>query len=355
MRFPWLQVDADFLATGAGDLAELLRMSEAEAGWAMVRLWGWAISKAETPEGLGLLADEDMQRLAERAAGWKGEPGAFLMALLKPAIGLAQREESGAVRLAGMERYASTLRRMEADRARKSGRGRKDSVPPSTGVPPELPRKTQTQTQTQKEERQLPSAAAVASPVGQVELLEVEAESAPQPLPAKKPRKPAEGPHGDLWRTLEAEYERRMGAKYASGNGGADGTTVSWLLANATPSEAIRRWGLLLEWSKASPNGYPTVNGFAALRQHWNAREVVGLPVSGGRAARPEMAVGRGASGPARECAGCGKETGEGWEYGPERTWIGHYCSCGVALANMPAHPENHAEWARKRRAGRAA
>jgi hypothetical protein len=174
VRFPWLQVDADFLATGAADLAELLRtsggipadalpISEAETGWAMVRLWGWAISKAETPEALGLLADEDMQRLAERAAGWRGTPGAFLAALLRPAIGLAQREEGGAVRLAGMERYASTLRRMEADRARKSGRTPKDLHATSTGIPSELLRKTQTQTQ--KKEEALSAAADPQAPL----------------------------------------------------------------------------------------------------------------------------------------------------------------------------------------------
>lgn len=98
----------------------------------------------------------------------------------------------------------------------------------------------------------------------------------------KKPRKEASGPNAELWRALEAEYEKRMGAKYASGNGGADASTVSWLLAQTTPPEAVRRWGLLLEWSKG---GFPNVGGFVALRSHWNAPQVVGLaPVVKGSA-----------------------------------------------------------------------
>lgn len=222
MRFPWLQVDADFLATGAGDLAELLRtsggipaelqpVSESEAGWAMVRLWGWAISKAETPEALGLLADEDMQRLAERAAGWRGAPGAFLAALLKPAVGLAQREEGGAVRLAGMERYASTLRRMEADRARKSGKAPKELPRNSTGTPSELQRKTQTQTQTQKE-TSASQASAAASPPGDdlpdSSAFALEAQEPPGP-PAKKPR---ETPPGEvLYVRLESSRRAECG------------------------------------------------------------------------------------------------------------------------------------------------
>lgn len=156
MRLPFLQVDWDFLATSAGDLAELLRTSEAEAGWAMVRLWGWAITKAATPESLGVLAGDDMQRLAERAAGWKGEPGAFLAAICGPAVALAQRGEDGIIRLSGMDRYAATYRKQESDRARKSRGSRAEVAAPSIGTPTEVARKTQTQTQTQTQRREDP-------------------------------------------------------------------------------------------------------------------------------------------------------------------------------------------------------
>lgn len=198
MRLPFLQVDADFLATGARDLAELLATSEADAGWSMVRLWGWAVSKAATPAALGLLEGPDMQRLAERAAGWTGEQGAFLAALLNPALALAQSEEGGAVRLLGLDRYAATFRKMEADRLRKSGGSRGAVARNSAGTPSEVARKTQTQTQTQKEEAIL-SAGADAPGDDLPEATEHAEEE--QPLLVAVPAKPSETPEAlrALW------------------------------------------------------------------------------------------------------------------------------------------------------------
>lgn len=66
-----------------------------------------------------------------------------------------------------------------------------------------------------------------------------------------------------------------MGHAYAVSNAGADATAVKWLreVAKAPPEEAVRRWGRLLEWSKG---GFPSVTGFASLKQHWNAPQVTG-------------------------------------------------------------------------------
>jgi hypothetical protein len=130
---------------------------------------------------------------------------------------------------------------------------------------------------------QQPSAAAEASAGGQASLVSVPA-TTPPPLPAKPkpPRKEADSEHHALWRALEAEYARVMGHPYASGNGDQDAKAVQWLreTAKATLEESVRRWGNLLRWSQS---GFPTVTGFAALRQHWNAAKVTGAtrPKSG--------------------------------------------------------------------------
>ena len=127
MRLPFIQVDAQFFETGAADLAELLGLTEPVAGWAMVKLWGYVVSKATSPDDLGMLVGSDAQRLAERAAGWRGTSGNFLGALCNPAIGLADRRDDGAVVLRGLERYAATFKKNARDAARMS-RLRRDAA-----------------------------------------------------------------------------------------------------------------------------------------------------------------------------------------------------------------------------------
>jgi hypothetical protein len=163
-----------------------------------------------------------------------------------------------------------------------------------------------------------------------------------------KPKKQPDSEHHALWRALEAEYLRVMGHPYASSNGGQDAAAVKWFRETAPPEEAVRRWGALLEWSKG---GFPSVTGFASLRQHWNAPQVAGGPSR----QRHEAHVGRGSEG-SRACAGCGSE-GPGFLAGCEgdRVWLGYECGCGKAWSGAGLPYDEAAAWATARRAGRAA
>lgn len=285
MRLPFLQVSQEEMAR-ARTLAGYLGVAYAHALGMTVVLKAAALEAALEDDVSGAILDPNPAEWMAVQCGWPLERADVLAAALVR-CGFAMAGPSGGHAVAGMEPYARALdtseKRSEAGRrgaeARKSrgGYGRAMAGPqPINGDGVASDAKTQTQTQI---EDQQPLAAAGASPASQVALLELQAET-PPPLPAKKPRKPAEGPNADLWRALAAEYEARMGVPYASGNGGADASTVAWLLAQTTPPEAVRRWGLLLEWSKG---GFPGVGGFVALRSHWNAPQVVGLaPVTKG-------------------------------------------------------------------------
>lgn len=104
---------------------------------------------------------------------------------------------------------------------------------------------------------------------------------------------------------------------------------------------------LFMGWAVAESKGY-SVGFFANQWETWVRQAKATVAPAG----RPN-AVGRGAEGPARECAGCGEETGEGQQHG--QTWVGLYCGCGAALFRLATPPADVGQWARNRRAGRAA
>jgi hypothetical protein len=259
MRFPWLQVDADFIGAHAGDLGAHLGIGRREAMGLALDLWTWALARARDdapPDGMVTGTGTVPDRLLAGSVEWTGPAESFTAALV--AVGLAVRVDGG-YRLTGFDRYRATWEKNRRRTGAKPERNR-------SGTGEEPVRKTQTQTQKAEEEK--PSAAAVASPGGQGTLVQV----AEKP---KAPRKQPEGEHHALWRALEAEYLRVMGHPYASGNAGADATAVKWLreTAKAAPDECVRRWGNLLTWSRT---GWPSVTGFQSLRQHWVAPHVIG-------------------------------------------------------------------------------
>lgn len=141
-RLPFVQVDTDFITHGATALAAVLgpEVSTAQAGWAVLQLRTWALSRATDEATLGFIPGAHAAHLVATFAGWKGDPSAFLDALCDPAVGLAEVRQDG-VQLLGLERDAAAVRKSRSDRERMSRRRRGD-----------VDGKTQTQTQTQKEE-----------------------------------------------------------------------------------------------------------------------------------------------------------------------------------------------------------
>lgn len=120
MRFPWLQVDADFIAARSRDLASLLPpvavpevgagatrlVSRHEAMGMMLDLWSWVLGRtAQDSPPTGLVPGINAPRLVAGAADWRGDPGLFVEALV--GAGLAEWGQSG-VRLRGLDRYGRT-------------------------------------------------------------------------------------------------------------------------------------------------------------------------------------------------------------------------------------------------------
>lgn len=189
MRFPWLQVDADFIAAHAGDLGAHLGIGRREAIGLAVDLWTWALARAPDdapPDGIVTGTGAVPDRLLAGSVGWTGPEAQLTEALVS--CGLAVRIESG-YRLTGFSRYKATW---EKNRRRPGGKPDRNRT--GTGEKPE--RKTQTYTQKKDETtlaagadepEDLPDATEDAHPVSQPPLFAV-------PPPEKPKRKAGADP-----------------------------------------------------------------------------------------------------------------------------------------------------------------
>jgi hypothetical protein len=127
MRFPWLQVDADFIAARAGDLGAHLGISRREAMGLALDLWTWALARAPddaAPDGSIQATEPVASRLIATAVGW-GADEAFLINGLE-AVGLLVRMVGG-YRLRGFGRYKTTW---------DKNRRRSSQLPSGVRLPP---------------------------------------------------------------------------------------------------------------------------------------------------------------------------------------------------------------------------
>lgn len=186
MRFPWLQVDADFIAAHAGDLGAHLGIGRREAIGLAVDLWTWALARAPDdapPDGVITGTGTVPARLLAGAVGWTGPEATLTDALV--ACGLAVRIDDG-YRLTGFSRYKATWeknRRRPGDRPDRNRTG--------TAAKPE--RKTQTQTQKDEDLSASRSAGAEApredAPTRPPLVLEPSPSDAPPEEPKKRERR----------------------------------------------------------------------------------------------------------------------------------------------------------------------
>jgi hypothetical protein len=179
MRFPWLQVDLDFITAHSRDLSALLGVSRREAIGLAVDLWTWALGRTtgDAPPS-GEIIHPQAARLVAGAAEWAGDPATLCSAL--EASGLLTVLPNG-VRVRGLSRYTRTWekngrRRGPADTAPVTGEGPAECAP----VPAS---KTQTQIETKKEA----SASQEPGPVPEGKAFALEVQK-----PGKRPRKQAE-------------------------------------------------------------------------------------------------------------------------------------------------------------------
>lgn len=267
MRFPWLQVDSDFIESKAGELGALLGISRREASGLALDLWKWCLSRSppdRPPDGF-VTGSAPVPVLAS-GVSWPGDPEQLVSALVE--VGLVERVPEG-LRVRGTDRYRATW---EKNRRRPSGtkpeRNRSGTAPEPVREPE---RKTHTQKQMNIEAVEDPPADAGAP--GQVGLFGTP--SAP-PGKTKAKREPQGDPrHRPLTDALVAADVELRGGPYGH-RGGRDAKAVSDCLALADQSpetagekasaEVLRRWRIARRW-----HGFPACNSLTDLATHWNA------------------------------------------------------------------------------------
>lgn len=346
MRLPFMQLESDFLAHGAAELANLARCTVAQAIGHVSLLRAWAVSHAtdEAPPD-GWVPGEVGGRRIEAAAQWTGESGALLQALTDAG---QVRQEEGGFRVLHLEAYVQAWNKnLTAKERMRTLRERSANKPRTTG---ERSAKFGQQTQMQKE-LQKPSASA--SPPGPAEaqgVLSLPVQAAARDVRPPKPRKPP--PAQDLVSWVR-DVTRPLRPEGAPDN--CELTEAQWARLGELvrdyglePTKAgVRRW---LGWAPAQEKGYP-LGLFVA-----KAKGFVGEAMSS-QTAGPQRASDGVGAGQAGECAGCG-EHGEGYRAdGNPGPWLGYRCGCGPAwMAELDAgRPYAEASaWAKERR-GRAA
>lgn len=107
---PWVQVERDFLSVRAPEIAGELGIPVPHAAGLMLMLWSWCQAR-----GSGELTGRNWRRSVEVAAGWDGEPGEFVAAII--ASGLVE-DRGDAGRVKGLDRYDKARAKAAADRKR---------------------------------------------------------------------------------------------------------------------------------------------------------------------------------------------------------------------------------------------
>lgn len=253
MRFPWLQVDADFIAAHAGDLGAHLGISRREAMGLALDLWTWALARAPDdapPDGVVTGAGPVPDRLLSGSVGWTGPVEQFTEALV--GCGLAVRIDGG-YRLTGFGRYKATW-----EKNRRRPGAKPDRFRSGTGEDPA--RKTQTQIE-KKEEDLLPAGA-----------------SAPA-AHAKKAKEAKKEPTGD---PRHAPLVRALTDAGWPFDGPKDAAQVKALLALADQQEATRGALAGLEVLRRAQIAWSQFPGFHS------ARTLSGLRSKWGEFAQPE-------------------------------------------------------------------
>lgn len=190
MRFPWLQVDLDFITAHSRDLAALLGVSRREAIGLAVDLWTWALGRTtgDAPP-TGEVIHPQAARLVAGAVDWAGDAEALCGALA--ASGMLALVPGG-VRIRGMSRYVRTWE--------KNGRRKEPATTmpvtgekPADSAPVPAPK-----TQTEKK-IEVSASQGTAPPSPEFELT--------SPTSKKRSRKPSEAEA--MFATIQATREAR--------------------------------------------------------------------------------------------------------------------------------------------------
>jgi hypothetical protein len=120
MILPWIQVDRETFERAA-ELAAILGISEHEAGWSIVCLWRWALSRPADGGLTGVVSGPTAVVQLEAGMRWAGERGALVDALVE--IGLLRRARGGDhYKVRGLDRYRATLKSKSNKATREAAR-----------------------------------------------------------------------------------------------------------------------------------------------------------------------------------------------------------------------------------------
>lgn len=260
------------------ELAALLDMPEAHVAGHCVFLWLWSLDNA--PDGLLPKAE----RAIESRAGWMGEPGAFIAAMVT--VGMLDRDEDGRLHIHDWDAYTGKLMESRKANAERQQRWRErhneqDVTPRNTpvtsrnaGVTVTYPLRNDVEKRREektREEREIATDAAIASPSRpQTPALSLvkpqepdiasEQESETPPTPAARP--PKARSVNPLWDALVVALSYEPTTRPARSNWGK--AVKDLTEAGATPDEiALRAGRIVTRWGRE----YLTIN---ALVTHWS-------------------------------------------------------------------------------------
>jgi hypothetical protein len=338
MRLPFLQLESDIIAHGAAEVSVLAGCSipQALGHIALVRAWAVSHASDETPPD-GWVGGDSAGRRIEAAAQWTGEKGLLLQALVDSGN---VRAEPGGFRVLHLECYVqawnknrTAKERMRTLRERSANSGERGA-------------KFGQQTQTQKKEEATTLSA-------DADLPDVPEDA--QPVLLDVPVTPPERPED-----LQALWNTEAHPSLPRWQGMSD--TRKRKAVARLKDRPLAQWRDVIRRLSASPfcRGEEGGTGWRAspdwLLQPDTADKVLEgkYDRNGAKPARHEAQVGRGAEG--RECSGCGV-LGEGGRVGTdeEHAWLGYECGCFGAWKDSGVSYIEAGQWARARRAGRAA
>jgi hypothetical protein len=121
MRAPYLQIAMEVLELHAPELAVALEWNEDSAFTGLVKIfrWGFArVPEGEMPSGHNIVRGPTAAKLIARAAGYQGDPDAFVDACCVLAPDAPLERVEGGVRLCGLSRYDSMVTKRKVDRER---------------------------------------------------------------------------------------------------------------------------------------------------------------------------------------------------------------------------------------------
>ena len=175
MHLPFLQITNEVIDQVAPDLAAMLEWTEEGAGWGLLKAIRWGLGRCPDdapPSSNATVQGPHAAKLIARAAGYRGDPEAFVDACEQVRPAVLERVQDG-VRFRGFDRYDvawhNAESRSNAARAAANARWNKrdasatdaprmpDASPTHpSDVPQNAKTQTQTQTQTQEKETKIP-------------------------------------------------------------------------------------------------------------------------------------------------------------------------------------------------------